>query len=175
MGLFGFIGKAVGKVAKAGLSVATRGVSDKVLAVLKSSTQGKKLKVGMTRADQLLAAKYSPSVRTTESGSHTLLKSAAAGGHKFGTYSQKDPPATNERPGKRRPRNRPATAGASSARAKPRRSPARARSAPKRALVAKPKGRRAPPTGGLDLKGLSQSWRAAGKPGSWQGWIKANK
>lgn len=36
-------------------------------------------------------------------------------------------------------------------------------------------GLRKPPVGGLDLKGLSASWKAAGKPGSWQAWIKANK
>ena len=35
--------------------------------------------------------------------------------------------------------------------------------------------KRAPPKGGLDLKALSASWKAAGKPGTWQGWIKANK
>lgn len=35
--------------------------------------------------------------------------------------------------------------------------------------------KRRAPTGGLDLKGLSASWRAAGKPGTWQGWIAAHK
>lgn len=40
MGLFGFVGKALGKVAKAGLSVATKGLSDKVFSALKGS--GKK-------------------------------------------------------------------------------------------------------------------------------------
>lgn len=48
----------------------------------------------------------------------------------------------------------------------------------KRATKARraPSGKkRAPPTGGLDLKALSASWKAAGKPGTWQGWIKANK
>jgi len=50
---------------------------------------------------------------------------------------------------------------------------ARALAARRMAKRATGKGRR-PPTGGLDLKALSASWRAAGKPGTWQGWIKAN-
>ena len=36
-------------------------------------------------------------------------------------------------------------------------------------------GGRKPPTGGLDLKALSASWKAAGKPGTWQGWIASHK
>lgn len=35
--------------------------------------------------------------------------------------------------------------------------------------------KRKAPTGGLNLKALSASWKAAGKPGTWQQWIKANK
>lgn len=49
--------------------------------------------------------------------------------------------------------------------------PKKAKAAPKKAAAKK----RAPPKGGLDLKALSASWKAAGKPGTWQGWIKANK
>lgn len=37
------------------------------------------------------------------------------------------------------------------------------------------RAKRRPPPGGLDLKALSASWRAAGRPGTWQGWIAANK
>lgn len=33
---------------------------------------------------------------------------------------------------------------------------------------------RTPPAGGLDLKAMAAQWRAAGKPGTWLGWIKAN-
>jgi len=50
---------------------------------------------------------------------------------------------------------------------------ARALAARRKAKRVTGKGRR-PPSGGLDLKALSASWRAAGKPGTWQGWIKAN-
>lgn len=55
--------------------------------------------------------------------------------------------------------------------------------APRGAVVARPKSKKAPkvkskrkaPTGGLDLKALSASWKAAGKPGTWQGWIKKSR
>lgn len=33
--------------------------------------------------------------------------------------------------------------------------------------------KRTAPKGGLDLKKLSRSWRAAGKPGRWIDWVKA--
>lgn len=33
---------------------------------------------------------------------------------------------------------------------------------------------RTPPKGGLDLKRMAAQWRAAGKPGTWIGWIKSN-
>jgi hypothetical protein len=35
--------------------------------------------------------------------------------------------------------------------------------------------KRKAPTGGLNLKALSASWKKAGKPGTWQGWIRDNK
>jgi hypothetical protein len=37
------------------------------------------------------------------------------------------------------------------------------------------KGKRVPPKGGLDLKAMAAAWRAAGKPGTWIGWIKSNQ
>lgn len=41
--------------------------------------------------------------------------------------------------------------------------------------VKKVKGsNRTPPKGGLDLRTLSASWRAAGKPGTWRDWIKSH-
>ena len=39
----------------------------------------------------------------------------------------------------------------------------------------KPKSaRKAPPKGGKDLKALSASWKAAGKPGKWIDWVKSH-
>ena len=46
-----------------------------------------------------------------------------------------------------------------------------------RGKASKPRRRssgRKPPTGGLNLKALSASWKAAGKPGRWIDWVKAN-
>ena len=36
-----------------------------------------------------------------------------------------------------------------------------------------PGTKRRAPTGGLDLKALSASWKAAGKPGTWLAWVKS--
>lgn len=47
--------------------------------------------------------------------------------------------------------------------------------APKKARKAASGGKRTPPKGGLNLKALSASWKAAGKPGTWQAWIASNK
>lgn len=66
----------------------------------------------------------------------------------------------------------------------PRRSPAPPRrngvkipKAPKvkAAKAPKAKGTRRPPSGGLDLKALAAQWRAAGKPGKWIDFVKANR
>lgn len=35
-------------------------------------------------------------------------------------------------------------------------------------------GKRTAPRGGKDLKALSASWKAAGKPGSWMAWVKSH-
>lgn len=36
------------------------------------------------------------------------------------------------------------------------------------------KGKRTPPKGGKDLKAIAAKWRAAGKPGKWIDYVKAN-
>jgi hypothetical protein len=51
--------------------------------------------------------------------------------------------------------------------------PRRARK-PKAAPKPKSTTKRAPPKGGKDLKALSRSWRAAGKPGRWIDWVKTH-
>lgn len=35
--------------------------------------------------------------------------------------------------------------------------------------------KRRAPTGGLDLRALSASWKAAGKPGTWMDWIRSHR
>lgn len=50
---------------------------------------------------------------------------------------------------------------------------AKARKSSQKAKRTTGKGRTAP-SGGLDLKAIAALWRSQGKPGSWQGFIKAN-
>lgn len=52
------------------------------------------------------------------------------------------------------------------------RSVAGVRKSIRKAKVRTGKGR-TPPRGGLDLKAMAAQWRAAGKPGTWLGWIKS--
>ena len=46
---------------------------------------------------------------------------------------------------------------------------------PQKRRTATGKGRRTPPSGGLDLRAMAAAWRAAGKPGSWRDWIRTNQ
>lgn len=75
MGLFGFIGK----IAKAGLSVATRGASDVVLKQLKAIGASKKGNARQTTAAQAMAARALPSVKITTHSVRSALEGAAAG------------------------------------------------------------------------------------------------
>lgn len=156
MGLFGFVKKAVGKVAKAGLSVVTRGLSDKAFKVLKDVGQAKQAaKQAATNQVTMQAyarmAKLTPKVQITKTPSAVKLALRPMGAK------------AAPKPRKRR-----------KASADPYRS---AQRTPKRRKAAAPRsssGKRVPPKGGLDLAAIARQWRAAGKPGSWQAYIKAN-
>lgn len=50
-----------------------------------------------------------------------------------------------------------------------------AASAPRRRRRARAAAPRRAPTGGLDLRALSASWKAAGKPGTWMDWIRTHR
>lgn len=97
MGLFSFVGKALGKVAKAGLSALTHGASDKVLKVLKGTGGTTKNTAFGSNAspaqEQALVAKLTPFkphvVNTTR-----VIQAAASG---VNTYSGK-----KRMPGKRK-------------------------------------------------------------------------
>jgi len=140
MGIFGFVKKAVGKVVKTGLSVATRGVSDKVLKGLKQLGQAKQAakaaaanEITLQRYAQM--AKVAPKVAITKAPAAVKLALRPMGAPK--------PKAKKRR---------------------------KAAAAPR----AKSTSGRKPPKGGLDLAAIGRAWRAAGKPGSWQAYIKAN-
>lgn len=153
MGLFGSLKKIAGGVLKAGLSVATRGVSDKVLSALKGL--GKKRATVAAKPLELTEQNYAlvnklgqatPKVKVTE-----VLAQARSGGAMRGTYKAK---ASYKR---KRRMSEPAAPRTTTARTK--------RYQP---------GTRRPPPGGLDLKAMAAQWRGAGKPGRWIDWIKAN-
>lgn len=159
MGLFGGLFKVVGKVAKAGLSIATKGVSDKVFQVLKGRGAQKQVAntPDVTEQQRAVIEKWrgvAPNVKVT-----TVLEAV-----------KKKQPAQVARAMKQGRRRQymadEPTQGWSEDQLPPRR-----RRKPPKAL----RPRRKPPSGGLDLKALSASWKAAGRPGTWQGWIAANK
>jgi len=83
MGFFSFVGKALGKVAKAGLSAATHGASDKVLSLFKSRGNKPgptKPTVNASMQNQALLAKIGapvPKLSRTESGSSMPTSSGA--------------------------------------------------------------------------------------------------
>ena len=152
MGLFGSIFKVVGKVAKAGLSVATKGISDKVFQVLKGRGAAKQVQntPDVTNQQPAIIEKWrgiGPNVKTT-----TVLAAVKKRQPAKVARAMKQPQYMADEPDQGEP-------------------PPRRRRKPPKAL--RPK--RKPPTGGLNLKALSASWKAAGKPGTWQGWIAANK
>ena len=45
----------------------------------------------------------------------------------------------------------------------------------RRRAASSPRKARSAPKGGLDLRALSVSWKAAGKPGRWIDWVKAHR
>lgn len=45
----------------------------------------------------------------------------------------------------------------------------------RRKAASSPRKARSAPKGGLDLRALSASWKAAGKPGSWMDWIRSHR
>jgi len=145
VGLFGTLLKVAGKVAKTGLSVATRGASDKVLSVVKSAGigGGKQLpNKKLTQSQQALVAKYIPEKATPR------LSSVLNG---FNPLTPGGPAS----PGTR----------------KRRRSPAKARTRPK---ATRSKGTRRAPSGGLDLAKIGVLYRQQGKPMAWRDFVKAN-
>lgn len=139
MGLFGFVKKAIGKVAKAGLSVVTKGASDKIFSALKGKGAAKpaaKQAYGGITTNQTQAAVAK--VTTPKKNTTAVIKQATG--------------------------------------VKKKAAPKRKKAAAPKVKTAKVKkvSNRKPPKGGLNLKAMSAKWRAAGSPGTWQGWIKAN-
>jgi len=144
--IFSAIGKAIGKVAKTGLSVATHGVSDKVLSALKSTGKAKKI---VSQAAQA-ASNQAQATATKAAG-----KAVANAGAVLKTVVTKK---TTKKAAKKKTVKKAATPKAKKAKA------------PK--VTKNVKAKRTPPKGGLDLAKMAVAWRAAGKPGTWINWVK---
>lgn len=149
MGLFGFVKKAIGKVAKAGLSSVTGGVSDMLLSNLKQKGQQKqaaKAAAAKIATNQNLAQMYkvTPSVVSPQAQMEKMGIGIRVGGAK--------------------------------PKAKKRRAPvARAKTSTKRTTRTSSGKKRVPPKGGLDFAAMGREYRAAGSPGGdWRGWQRAH-
>lgn len=161
MGILGSLLKVGGKLLKGVASKVTHGASDHVLKAVKSLGTAKRLLkpgAGTTIGMQALANRMTPTVRSS-----TVIRDAAAGFAQPGTYATK-------RKKRASPRRRARTAAAASRAA--RSTPRRARgTSPRRRASGTTGARRGPPRGGLNLKAMSVSWNAAGKPGTWREWV----
>lgn len=146
MGLFGFIKKGLGKVVKLGLGQLTGGLSDKALQAMQASNQAK------------TAAKQAQAQMETMQRMAQMVKLAPT----------MAPISTNQA----MMPLRKAASGSGGARKVTKRKKAAPRKAA-RVPTRTPSKRRAP-RGGLQLRAMAAEWRAAGKPGTWQGWIKTN-
>lgn len=132
MSIFSAIGKALGGIAKAGLSVVTHGVSDKVLSVLKGTGRptvvppSKQTSISMETAVAKIG-QAAPKMSRTEQ----VMQEVGA------TKKKKK---AKKKAVKKTLKKAAASSGA----------------------------------GRLDLKKISTMWNAAGKPGKWLDFIKAN-
>jgi hypothetical protein len=145
--LFGGIFKAVGKVARAGLSVVTHGASEKILATVKKLGAAKQIAntPDLTAQQQALVNKLGPPLSPTTKRTEVYLGDLQARVNEGG----------KKMPGRAKKKPKPYVG-------------APVLKAPK---VKKP---RAAPKGGLDLKAISALWQSQGKPGRWVDFIKAN-
>lgn len=155
MSFFSFLGKAVGKVAKAGLGVVTGGVSTQIIDTVGGLLNKKKSAVNQQNLYQAagITDDYSPPAKLTR----TIQP--GGGAQYLPAYRTADPRDAVIRSAPRR-RKRTARRAAPPPRTRGKRRSSGAR--------------RAPPPGGLDLKAMSAAWRNAGSPGTWREWIQTN-
>lgn len=158
MGFFGTIAKLAGKVVKTGASVLTHGTSDLLLKQLKGTGQVKQAQKAVAArqmtAQQLAAATaVQPSVKVPAAQKvQAALRPLAS--------AAKRAPQTREKVNRKGAKSAPGFVAEAKRQLKARK--------------AKKPSNRKPPKGGLDLAAIARAWRAAGKPGTWLGYIKAN-
>lgn len=183
MGLFGFVKKVGGKILKAGLSVATRGVSDKVLAGLKGLNIQKKKKAMLTRSAEAMALKHLPTTKSTTTYARDLLERASRGAGSAGDERSRTDIDGSALPGAGKSRRAPSRRKRASARRAARPAVVAKRSARPKSRPAKPRtagtGRKAPESFAKyaqRAKELAAEWRAAGgKEGTGKGFFEWKK
>jgi len=154
VGLFKFVGKALGTVAKMGLSVATKGLSDKVFSALKSSGQAKQA-AKMIAAQQVTNQRLAQAVKIEP---RVAPEATIARAVKTKGAILKGFPGGSDAPKRRRRKKK--AAGTTAKRAK-----------------ATTGAKRKPPKGGLDFRAMAVQWRAHdkmydGRKVSWLEWQK---
>jgi len=183
MGLFGFVKKIGGKILKAGLSVATRGVSDKVLAGLKGLNLQKKKKALLTRSAEAMALKHLPTTKSTTVYARDLLERASRGAGSAGDERSRTDIDGSALPGARKSRRAPKRRKRASASRIARPAVVAERSPRPKSRAAKPRaarsGRKAPASFAkyaARAKELAAEWRAAGgKEGTGKGFFEWKK
>jgi len=156
MGLFGFVKKGLGHIARFGASKVTMGLSEKVLSKLKSAGKAKAMakaiaaRTAATNQQAVAALKLAPTAIYGDS-----LRRARSKRIRRDLMEAPIPVEAIIEPARKAPA---------------RKAPARR----KAASVRKAPARRVAPKGGLDLAKIGQMWRAAGKPGDWRGFVSDN-
>lgn len=138
--------KLLSKIGRVGLGIATGGLSEKAIGVAK--TIRGQLRGRRTKGEDAVMARLSamstPKLQTTASATRM------PGGAPLVKSARAGVPGFGRRVARRVKRTRAA------------------------ARQNAPRSKRKPPTGGKDLKALSVSWKAAGKPGRWIDWVKSH-
>lgn len=176
------LGKVAVNVARTALSGATGGASERVISAAKSlgiarrNKKAQALKIEPLSVRAVIARTAVPSggtipqsVATTMPGGAALSRSSSSGTTKRRRKAS-TPTIFAPSPSRSSRSTRRGTSLGKPSSGKAKRTTKSSSKSAKRS--GKP---RKAPTGGLDLKALSASWKAAGKPGTWQSWIQNNK
>lgn len=152
----------LGSAGRIGAAIVTRGKSEKVVQALKG--------VGAA----VKGIKGAPAPRLTKAEKAQVLKQAMAVPRP--TIVPISSVSATAKPGGAPIAKRKRAAARPRRAATPKRAARKPRAARKARAASggvRTRAKRTPPKGGLDLKGLSAAWKAAGKPGTWAEWVKS--
>jgi len=139
----------------------TRGKSEKVIGQLKGI--GAAVKVYKGAVKQSTKAEAAQVAKTMTLGAPNVVPQSSVSAKTMPGGAKLQGVSSGAAPRRRKARK----AAVAVAPAPRKRAAARARKAPSGS-------KRLPPKGGKDLKALSASWKAAGKPGKWIDWVKSH-